>query len=571
MEGFGGLSFFFMCTLMQQALLALCVYLPFRCGLLTLATPAFYGIGGYAAALVSTRYFVGDDFVHMWGGFGFSASISFFVCYFIAKVLASFLLSLQGVYLGLATISLVEIIRVLVMNSDFLGGAIGVFGIPPLFESNVSLLVFWTMFLLCVIFLFLYLAQRTRWGVSLDAVREDEIAAQSIGISAEIVKAKAFCWSAGIAGVVGVASAHLLGTWNPRQVTFDQSVTSLSYVIMGGGGGGSWFGTVAGAWLLGAVPEVLRPLSESRLLFNGIVLFAVAVYFPSGFSGFFRFLRSSIRTKVFSSSVSLRAPKKSESSLVQETFSTELFKDDNLDGSVLLTVDSLTCRFGGVTALNSVTFSVFYQEIFGVIGPNGAGKSSLFNALSGLVIPVSGSLTLNGAVPIVLDVHVSSSQRARQGIARTFQNIRLFKGLSAEENILLALGKGSSKDLSYQELLAFFEFDFDLKQPAGQLAYGDQRRLEIARAMALKPRLLLLDEPAAGMNPSEKNALVTLLRRLRQHFRVTIMIIEHHVPTMMNLCDRIAVLHHGELLDVDVPLGIQRNKNVIDAYLGHKQ
>ncbi len=251
--------------------------------------------------------------------------------------------------------------------------------------------------------------------------------------------------------------------------------------------------------------------------------------------------------------------------------------------TIVLTAKELTRRFGGVVAVNNLSFSVSQGEIFGFIGPNGAGKTTLFNLITGLIPPSSGELIYQGQVISQLKPH----QIARLGIARTFQNIRLFGELSVLDNVIiarhlhtqsnimdgvlglpLAVKEEENSRQKALELLTLIGLDNRTAEKAKNLAYGDQRRLEIARALALEPQILLLDEPAAGMNLSEKQQLSEFIRYLRDRFHFTIIIIEHHVPLVMGLCDRIAVLDFGQLIALGKPSIVRNNPEVIAAYLG---
>lgn len=244
---------------------------------------------------------------------------------------------------------------------------------------------------------------------------------------------------------------------------------------------------------------------------------------------------------------------------------------------------AITRRFGGITAVDDVSLTLFEGEIFGLIGPNGAGKTTLFNIFSGLVPPSAGEFCYLGKAISGLPAW----RIARQGIARTFQNIRLFDDLSVLQNVeigrhrhlhapllagLLGLKKARADALAVREKGMYFLEVLGLADKANLLAkdlsYGDKRRVEIARALALEPRLLLLDEPTAGMNRSEKNKMAALVHRLRSDFGLTVFIIEHHVPLMMDLCDRIAVLNFGRLIALDVPEVVRCHPAVIEAYLG---
>jgi len=249
----------------------------------------------------------------------------------------------------------------------------------------------------------------------------------------------------------------------------------------------------------------------------------------------------------------------------------------------LLEVRGATRRFGGLVAVDGVGFQVQKNEIFGLIGPNGAGKTTLFNLITGLIPLSSGDLIYQGYSLANYRPH----QIAQAGIARTFQNLRLFGELSALENVAIAghihnrsnlwtgiLGLPVSRreeEKTYKragELLDLVGLTDQSNRKARNLAYGDQRRLEIARALALQPQLLLLDEPAAGMNPSEKGALSQLIRQIRDNLALTVLLIEHHVPLVMGLCDRIAVLDFGKLIALGDPATVRENRAVIEAYLG---
>ena len=248
----------------------------------------------------------------------------------------------------------------------------------------------------------------------------------------------------------------------------------------------------------------------------------------------------------------------------------------------LLSATNIAKRFGGVQALSDVSFTIRPGEIYGLIGPNGAGKTSLFNVLTGIYEPDSGEFTFDGAPLTDLKPH----QIADRGIARTFQNIRLFANLSALENVMVGrhvrthagvfgaifrgprtLGEEKAIEKRAYELLEYVGVHTRANDLAKHLAYGDQRRLEIARALATDPKLLALDEPAAGMNATETDALKRLLERIRRD-GTTILLIEHDMKLVMNVCDRVLVLDYGKKIAEGPAAAVQKDEKVIAAYLG---
>jgi len=249
----------------------------------------------------------------------------------------------------------------------------------------------------------------------------------------------------------------------------------------------------------------------------------------------------------------------------------------------ILHLDGVSRAFGGLMAVSEVSFSVQSGEIFGLIGPNGAGKTTLFNLISGITPVSAGKISFLGKDILGVAPH----KVAQLGMARTFQNIRLFAGMSVLDNVrtpmqafsrtnLLSdlIGIGASREQEFEildkamELLRLVGLGEKAPVPAASLPYGARRRLEIARALALRPKLLLLDEPAAGLNLAEKAELTTFIRDLRTRFNLTVLIIEHHVPLVMGLCDRLAVLNFGKLICQGRPEEVRNDQCVIDAYLG---
>jgi branched-chain amino acid transport system ATP-binding protein/branched-chain amino acid transport system permease protein len=551
-------------------------------GLLDLGYAAFFAIGAYTSAILMTTY-----------NWNFFTTLPLAIVFTgtAGAILGYPTLRLRSDYLAIVTLGFGEITRITFNNWEFAGGPNGVLNIPwPTllgyqFDTQGDFFII-GLFLLAIAMVFAEHLDHSRLGRGWVAIREDEFAAESVGVPSIRLKLYAYVMGGMWGGLAGAFFATRIGAIDPTSFTFQLSVLILIVIVLGGTG--SLPGVLLGALVVVGLPELLRGLSDIRLLVFAVLLVGMMLVRPQGL-----WPRVRRKPKPFygleeeeSEDVAARLLAEHQSHIEeQDRRQAAAGHKRATAGEIILDVEGVVQQFGGVRAVDNVSFDVRRGEIFSIIGPNGGGKTTLFNCITGVQRPKRGQIQFDGRSLVGLRPHVIVSR----GIGRTFQGIRLFKNMAVFENVMVGLyprhrtmtwqamlhTPGERKDelRTLQESRRWLSF-VGLEELSGRLAtelsYADQRRVEIARALASHPHLVLFDEPAAGMNPTEKVELMGIIRKIRD-LGITIVLIEHDMSLVMRVSDRIAVLDHGILIALDKPAVIQQNPAVIEAYLGREE
>ena len=545
------LNIFMQAVTYAIAVLGMTVVLGYT-GQINLAQAAFFGFGAYAVGLGTTALGL---------NFWLSLLLGLGVAGLAGAILGLTTLRLGGHYLAMITISFQQIFD-LVLNNwiEVTHGPDGIAGIERPSLLGMSLVDNRRYLLFCVVVLYLLICfvwwlPNTRLGRAMRAVRENELAASVVGVHTLRVKVIAFTISSALAGISGGLYAGGFAYVSPDNCNFARSVEFLTMVLLGGAQ--SPFGAALGTVLLILLPEWFRFLKQIYLAAYGLAVILIMVFLPEGLWGLVRAGWQKWR--------GVSAP------IIASGIPPLNVEVPAQDASPILKLENIQKHFGGIKAVDGIDLEVARGTVHALIGPNGSGKTTSLNVLNGIYKPTAGKIIIDGVDATTLAPH----ERAGLGVGRTFQNIRLFASLSALENVMVGAQRdnnpipGGNTGLRERALSAldFVGMADRAHLIVKNLPYGHQRLVEIARVLAGHPKLLLLDEPAAGLNQTEKQELVGLLKRLRGH-GLTIFLIDHDMGLVEKVSDKITVLNFGKKIAEGTPAEVLRHPEVIAAYLG---
>ncbi len=574
-------------------------------GQMSIGQAGFYALGAYGSALTSLKL-----------GWPVPLSITFGVL--IAAIggglVGVFALRTRGLYLAMTTLAVGYILDIVGQRwISLTGGAMGLSGVPSLdlgFPKMSATVFFYVSGAsLIIVQLLADFINQSRLGRNLRAIRESEVFAASVGVDVSLWKAAIFAFAAALAGLGGAFFAHQSGYVGSDAFSVRLSIALLIATVVGGLG--TKTGPLLGTLILMAIVEVIADIHKYGLLIYGSILLIVLLAFPKGAAGLISTLAQRFKGSASNiTTTSVQDGERTSAAAVSHTgaditgtdpstgatirSSTRASANDSSPqstrdsgalpmqqgGNTSLSIQGISKSYSGLKAVDQVSVEVKPNTIHGLIGPNGAGKSTIINMIAGIYRADEGSIHLGDLDLSSLDI----AKRANLGLARTFQNLQLIEGVSVLDNVLLGIAHKHSYSHDFvtwlsggelegderKEAFAILEF-FGLAQFADrlptQLPYGHRKLIELARAIAQRPKMLLLDEPIAGMNTQEAKAIAQVITKLRSH-GITILLVEHNMEFVMSVCDTISVLNFGKLIACGTPAEIQNNPEVIEAYLG---
>ena len=544
---------------------------------ISLGQAGFFGIGAYTFGYLETAV-TWPAGVALWLQFVLSTLAGTALAAVFGVLLGFIALRFRGHYLAMATLAFGLIVVDIAKVTPALGGAAGITNVPfPQFGSLTisGIAAYWYAWAMVAVAATLsFNLLRGRAGRAFEALRNDELAAEAIGVPTRRLKIAAFAYAGALAGFAGTFYGAFLGVVDPTAVSVGFSIDLLLMVVVGGAGGVA--GAILGATIVGITNVYGHELENWRPVIYGVLVIVIAIAFPRGLIGLFVRPRRRDELTLAAAASSATAPPEPAQPVAASA------REASGGDRSWLRIDAVDKRFGGLVAVDGVSFTLQNGALTSLIGPNGAGKTTLFNTICGVSRPTHGRIEIAGR-----DVTGWQPHRiAALGVGRSFQNARLFGDMTVLENVLagvyrtenatfasdlLALPRSRRSGRAALERATAALEALDLERiarvRARDLAFGDRRRVELARALAASPGLLLVDEPAAGLNASERARLRDDLQRLRAG-GTTLLLVEHDMHLVMAISDRVMVLEFGKLIADGPAATVRDDPRVVAAYLG---